>query len=78
MQLKGNQAMRWTPENTEGFTDAELATLNEAQACLALDLAHLGGDEEFHQAIADALNNCWHDGANVAVLVAMVKARLGA
>lgn len=58
---------RWTEQNTEGFTAAELDELNAAQAMLEAD--------EFADAgnIADLLNNAWVPGMTSADLYAAVR-----
>jgi len=53
----------FTEDNTEGFTAAELAILNEA---LALRLAR-GEDEKNAQ---DAINNLWRPGMTAGELAA--------
>lgn len=62
---------RWTWENTDGFTAAELAAMNDAQA--ALETAHPGVDATN---IADMLGNAFVPGATSDDLVAAVTARL--
>jgi hypothetical protein len=63
--------MAWTTENTEGFSDAELAVLNEAQAVLENET---GLDPS---TVTDLLNNAWTGGGNtVETLCASVRARL--
>jgi hypothetical protein len=57
----------WTEENTEGFTAADLAELNAAQA--KLEAQH---GAELESAIADKLNNAWTEGATAAELIARV------
>ena len=61
---------RWTEENTEGFTAAELSDMNEAQA--ALEEMMPGVDESN---IADLLNNAFRPGMSVEDLIAAVSKR---
>ena len=52
----------FTEQNTEGFSTADLETMN---AALSVHLAR-GEDEK---SASDAVNNAWFDGATVADLV---------
>ena len=61
-------------DNTEGFTSADLATLNAA--CDAL-VSRYNADDELTQSIGDILNNVWRDGITEAELIERVQARLG-
>jgi glycosyltransferase A (GT-A) superfamily protein (DUF2064 family) len=58
---------KWTEDNTEGFTEAELDELNAAQAELEL----LTDWDE--QNISDLLNDAWVPGATAESLVAAVR-----
>lgn len=55
----------FTDMNTEGFTESDLETLNEAMDILIAD----GWDE---QAATDKLNNAWCGGETAAELVAYI------
>jgi hypothetical protein len=55
----------WTMDNTEGFTQAELDTLNTALDRLARNFPDVEPAN-----INDALNNAWVDGISVDDLVA--------
>ncbi len=46
----------WTTENTEGFTQTELDTINAVRATM---LQGFTGDPK---SIDDAINNAWHTG----------------
>ncbi len=63
----------WTENNTEGFTGAELDTLNTAQA--ALEKAFPKVDEAN---ITDMLNNAWLPGSTADTLIDQISARLNA
>lgn len=52
----------FTDENTEGFSAAELALLNEA---LAIRLAR--GEDEKNA--SDAINNAWNESATLSMLL---------
>jgi hypothetical protein len=62
---------RWTENNTEGFTTAELEELNAAQEMLEAD------DFAEPQNIADMLNNAWVPGMNAADLYTAVRDAAG-
>lgn len=60
----------FTSDNTDGFTDSELDTLNEA----AWKLIQNPDDTEEVKAVCDAVNNAWTGGATVDDLInAVVK-----
>ena len=61
----------WTKENTEGFSDTELAALSAAQAELEQRFAVDASN------IADILNNEWLPGMTAADLVTAASKRLG-
>ena len=60
----------WTQDNTEGFADAELSTINAALERLMSDTK---ADPE---TINDAINDAWQDGATEDDLYAAVMARI--
>ena len=62
--------IRYTEDNTEGFSAADLATLNAAHDLIAA--AAPGMDE---QSIDDALTNSWIEGMTVDRLVAAALGR---
>ena len=62
---------RWTMENPEGFTAAELAELNAAQIMLEAD------DFAESENIADMLNNAWLPGMKAADLYTAVRDAAG-
>jgi hypothetical protein len=53
----------FTEANTEGFTTADLAIMNEALA----ERMAAGEDEK---SASDAINNAWHPGVTVETLIA--------
>ena len=59
----------FTEDNTDGFTAADLAAVNEALA-IRMDR---GEDEK---GACDAINNAWREGATVEALIAVPK-RIG-
>lgn len=61
----------WTHLNTDGFTRADLAALNTAQAELERRAPEVDPEN-----IADALNNEWIEGASAAELIARAWTRL--
>jgi hypothetical protein len=63
---------KWTEDNTEGFTEAELDELNAAQAELEL----VTDWDETN--IADLLNNAWVPGSTAEALVAAVRKTMNA
>lgn len=65
----------FTTENTEGFTPAELAVLNEAFDAL---YAPQGDDLDAERAksLVDALTNVWCEGYTVAELIGAAERRL--
>ena len=65
--------IRYTEDNTEGFSAAELATLNAAHDLIAA--AEPGMDEK---SISDAITNSWIEGMAVDHLVAAALGRPGA
>lgn len=65
--------IRYTEDNTEGFSAAELATLNAAHDLIAA--AEPGMDEK---SIDDAITNAFIDGMTVDRLVAAAMGRPGA
>lgn len=62
--------IRYTEDNTEGFSATELATLNAAHDRVAAALP--GMDEK---SIADALTNSFIDGITIDDLIAVATAR---
>lgn len=62
----------WTQDNTEGFTDAELATINAV-----LERIMAEGDDLEPASINDAINDAWIDGISEANLEAAARKRLG-
>lgn len=64
----------WTMENTEGFTQPELDTIN---TCLdrVMEMADTADLEP--SSINDAINNAWRAGITSDELVSTVAARLG-
>ena len=64
--------MYWTAQNTEGFTAADLDTLNAAQD--ALQDAAPGIDPAN---VADLINNAWRPGITAADLIAAARQRMG-
>lgn len=59
---------RFTENNTEGFTAAELAELNRA-----LDMLDAEGYANDENHVSDFLNNAWFNGASADELVAAYK-----
>lgn len=67
----GDQVMgRYTEENTEGFSAAELATLNAAHERVAAAIPDMDA-----KSIADALTNSFVDGITLDDLIAAAMAR---
>lgn len=64
---------RFTENNTEGFSAADLSTLNSALDILIED----GIDDDMNR-VSDALNNAWFEDASADELVAIVKNRFAA
>lgn len=62
----------WTQDNTEGFTDAQLSTINAVLKRVFAD-----ADEIDTSNINDAINNAWYDGISEADLEAATRERLG-
>jgi hypothetical protein len=68
----------FTPDTTEGFSDAELRVLNAAYERRWSDLVDDDtpewGQDEADKRICDELTNAWYDGASVDGLLARVRA----
>ncbi|MBP9234659.1 MAG: hypothetical protein KBF30_08295 [Hyphomonadaceae bacterium] len=64
----------FTAENTEGFTQDDLAAMNRAHAAL---VNKHDADAEAAQSIGDMLNNAWFTGATANDLFVAVDKRLG-
>ena len=63
----------WTMDTTEGFTQAQLDTIN-----LVIDRLMVAGDEDLEvYSIDDAINNEWRDGVTEDELYAAAAKRLG-
>lgn len=60
----------WTMENTEGFTQGQLDTINEA-----IDLMDVDGISESN--VNDAINNAWAEQETAADLAADAMKHLG-
>lgn len=65
----------WTTENTEGFTQSELDTMNTVLERVFADVE--GYDQASIDSINDAITNAWADGITEAQLEASVRNRLG-
>lgn len=61
--------IKFTDSNTEGFSQADLDTLNDAYVAI------LGGDEDDEDHVADRLNNLWTEGADADELVRRYRER---
>ena len=69
---------RFTTQNTEGFTPAELAVLNAAfDQVMTIQHNHPDADdnsdkvwEMIEESLADNINNAWQSGMDAAALVA--------
>ena len=66
-----NRGRAWTQSNTEGFTDAELALINEA-----LPRIHAARPGVERSNVDDAVNNAWGCQETADELVADVLKRL--
>ena len=63
----------FTMDNTEGFSQTDLDTLNDAARRILASIAPedlAANEDEIHKAIADRLNNAWVPGATIEDLVA--------
>lgn len=65
-----NRTIRYTEDNTEGFTQAGLDTLNEAYNQIIAMIGH--EDEQIASSVGDLLNNAWIEGITADELVRKV------
>ena len=63
----------WTMDNTEGFTQAELDTMNRVIESVFAS----ANDENQLNAINDAINNFWYRGVSERALERAVRKHLG-